>query len=177
VRRPGCAGRFPRRWCSRLLSSATCGPRCFGGDVLSASGKLYDFVPWHANAPPDLSKYYNRLLADAAFDFDPWRRFARQALWRGELPAWNPHVLSGTPFFANAQTALLSPFNVPYWALDVGYAAGVSAALKLWVAGFGTYPLARELRLSFFPGVLAGLSFASAPSTSTGSRTHTRMSQ
>lgn len=146
-----------------LFAAAVVGylsPALFGGDVLSASGKLYDFVPWHANTPPDLSKYHNRLLADAAVDFDPWRRFARQALWRGELPAWNPHVLSGTPFFANAQTALLSPFNVPYWVLDVDYAAGVSAALKLWVAGFGTYLLARELRLSFFPGVLAGLSFA-----------------
>lgn len=36
---------------------------------------------------------------------------------------------------------------------------GVAAALKLWLAGFGTYLLARELRLGFWPGMLAGVSF------------------
>jgi hypothetical protein len=77
-------------------------------------------------------------------------------------------VLSGTPFLGNAQTALFSPFSFPLWVLPLSFALGFAAALKLWMAAFGTYLLARELRLGFWPAVLAGSSSVSPRSTSCG---------
>lgn len=131
-----------------------------GGEVLSPAAMLYDLVPWRPYAPPDLGAYSNPTLIDAAVDFYPWLRYARESLHAGIPPLWNPFALSGTPFIANAQTALFSPFNLPFWTVSFNYAFGLSAALKLWVAAFGAYLLTRELQAGFFPGLLAGLSFA-----------------
>jgi hypothetical protein len=131
-----------------------------GGEVLSPSSLLYKFVPWQPAAPPDLHSYYNNFLSDAATEFEPWRLFAREQLRAGVFPSWNPYVLGGTPFFANAQTELASPFLIPQWLLPFNYALGVVAALKLWTAGLGAYFLGRELRLSFWPAILAGACFA-----------------
>jgi len=133
-------------------------PVLLGGSALSPASALYDYFPWKAFRPSDIG-LYNNLLTDPATDFQPWMKFARDSLRAGEFPAWNPAALSGTPFFANAQTALLSPFNVPLWFLPLGYAFGVSAALKLWAACFGTYLLVRRLGLGTVPGLVAGLAF------------------
>jgi hypothetical protein len=132
----------------------------FGGKVLSPISVLYSYPPGNAAAPGDLKDYLNTLLSDPARQFYPWEVFAHDSVRAGIFPAWNPYALGGTPFFANANVALLSPFTLPFLILPVKLALGVSAALKLWVAAFGMYLLVRELRLSFWPGVVAGVSFS-----------------
>lgn len=129
-----------------------------GRGVLTATTTLYDLLPWSAFAPHGVAR--NHLLTDPAVDFSPWMTFARAHLRAGDLPGWNPYALAGTPFYANPQTALLSPFNVPHWILPAWLAGGVSALLKLWVAAFGTFLLARALALRFLPCLLAGVAFA-----------------
>ena len=89
----------------------------------------------------------------------PWHELRRELLRSGTFPAWNPHALTGIPLFANPQAGLFSPFSLPLWVLPFTYAFGVVAALKLWAAAFGTYLLARELRLGFLAGLLAGIAF------------------
>lgn len=69
-------------------------------------------------------------------------------------------MLSGTPYFANSQSGLTSVFNLPLWILPLNYALGLVAWIKLTVGAFGTYLLVRELRLGFWPGVLAGASYS-----------------
>ena len=49
---------------------------------------------------------------DALGLFQPWREFARAALWKGTLPLWNPHIFCGLPFMSNGQTAVLYPPNL-----------------------------------------------------------------
>jgi hypothetical protein len=134
-------------------------PALVGGKVLSPAAAAYAWVPWSSFRPDDLGDYYNSLLHDEPTQFHVWKLYARNALEAGEFPAWNHLALSGTPFFANAQAALLSPFNLPFWTLPFDYAFGLSAALKLWVAAFGVYLLVRELGLGFGPGMVAGLTF------------------
>lgn len=135
-------------------------PVLVGGNVLSAGAVLWGVAPWRATIPADGIQYFNGLLSDAPTSYYPWDVLARRMLHSGTFPAWNPHAFAGTPFFANLSVAWLSPFSVPLWVLPLNYALGVAAALKLWVAAFGTYLLVRELRLGFWPGVLAGVSFA-----------------
>lgn len=130
------------------------------GQMLSAVSSLYGLAPWSAAAPPDISHFYNQLLIDQAKAHYPWDIFDRNVIHSGIFPAWNPLVLSGTPYFANSQNGLTSIFNLPLWVLPLNYALGFVAWIKLIVGAFGTYLLARELRLGFWPGVLAGVSYS-----------------
>ena len=137
-------------------------PALTGQGVLSQAAALYDWFPWKAFRPPDLHAY-DSSVADPAREFYPWLEHARDSIRSGDLPEWNPYALGGTPFLANQGTALFSPFNVFFWILSFKYAFGFVAALKLWVAAFGTYLLVRELRLGFWPAVVAGLAFGFCP--------------
>jgi hypothetical protein len=130
------------------------------GQMLSAVSSLYGLAPWSSVAPPDLSHFYNPLLIDQAKAHYPWDVFDRHAIHSGIFPAWNPLVLSGTPYFANSQSGLTSVFNIPLWILPLNYALGLVAWIKLLVGAFGAYLLVRELRLGFWPGVLAGVSYS-----------------
>lgn len=134
-------------------------PALIDDKVLSPDSVLYAFAPWRYAAPVGFQNAWNPLLTDIPAAYYPWDVFARDLIRAGVFPAWNPDAYSGTPFFANAQTGVLSPFNVPLWALPLNYGIAVSTWLKLWLAGFGAYLFARELKLGFWPGMLAGFSF------------------
>lgn len=134
-------------------------PVFIGGKVLSPNSVLFLFAPWRYVAPSDFQHTWNPVLSDIPANEYPWGVFARELIHKGVFPAWNPYAYSGTPFFANAQTGILSAFNVPLWVLPLNYGIALSAWVKLWLAGFGAYLLTRELKLGFWPGMLAGFSF------------------
>jgi hypothetical protein len=134
-------------------------PVLIGGEILSPISLLYEVPPWQHLRPSDIGGYSNGLLSDIPFADYPWRFFARGLIREGTLPAWNPHVFTGIPFLSNPQTGIFSAFSLPLWILPLNYGIGVAAALKLWVGGFGTYLVVRQLRLGFLPGLLAGTSF------------------
>ncbi len=142
-----------------LLALVYLWPALVGGKVLSPNSVLFAFWPWHAAAPQDFMRTWNPLLTDVPTAYYPWNVLARRMIHAGVFPAWNPYAYAGTPFYANAQTALLSPFNLPLWVLSLNFGIALSSWFKLWLGGFGTYLLVRELRLGFWPGVLAGVSF------------------
>ncbi|HET6447520.1 MAG TPA: hypothetical protein VFG31_00310, partial [Conexibacter sp.] len=129
-----------------------------GRPLLAASG-LYAQAPWSGFVPPDVAHYYNAILVDQPLSYYPWDVLSREYVRAGIFPAWNPRAFAGTPFWGNPEVAWLSPFTWPLWILPLNYALGLVAAVKLWLAGFGTYLLVRELRLGLWPGVVAGLSF------------------
>lgn len=135
-------------------------PALVGGGVLSPAALLYGFAPWNSMEPPGGLAHLNVILSDVPTSYYPWDALARDLLHDGTFPAWNPYAYGGTPFFANLSVAWLSPFSLPLWTLPLNYAVGVAAALKLWVAAFGTYLLVRELRLGFCAGIVAGASFS-----------------
>lgn len=135
-------------------------PVLLGGKMLGPLADLYRLAPWSRLAPPDLAEYTNSALWDVPSADYPWRFLARTLIREGVFPAWNPHVLTGIPFFANPQTMMLSPFSIPLWVLPLEYGVGLSAALMLWTAAFGTFLLVREVGLRFLPGLLAGVAYA-----------------
>lgn len=137
-------------------------PVLVGGEILSPLATLYRSVPWTGYAPSDVADYSNWMLVDLAWAIYPWRFLLRELLHQGTFPAWNPYVLGGIPLYQSPAAGLFSLFNLPLWVLPLTYALGVSAALKLFAGGFGTYLLARQLRLGFLPGLLAGIAFAFA---------------
>jgi hypothetical protein len=143
-----------------LLVLAYLWPALLAGRLLAPTALLYADPPWAALAPRGIARWMNGDLADPALLYYPWDVLARRLLHAGTFPAWNPYTFAGTPFLANFQLAWLSPFSLPLWLAPLNYGLGLAAALKLWTAGFGSYLLARELRLSFWPAMLAAVSFA-----------------
>jgi hypothetical protein len=135
-------------------------PVLVGGRIFSPIADLYYSVPWQAHAPADVRHFQNPTLIDVPLAHYPWRVLVRQLLHAGVLPAWNPYALGGIPLYANPQTGVFSLVNVPLWILPLNYGLSVSAALKLGIGAFGSYLLARELRLGFLAGLLAGVTFA-----------------
>jgi hypothetical protein len=135
-------------------------PALIEGHVLSPTALLFAQAPWQTSAPTGVARWINGDLGDVPLSYYPWDVLARSMIHAGTFPAWNPYAFGGTPLLANSQIAWLSPFSLPLWILPLNYGLGVAAALKLWAAGFGTYVLARELRLDFWPGIVAGIAFA-----------------
>jgi hypothetical protein len=135
-------------------------PALVEGHPLAPLALLRFETPWALRATNSMRQYLNGDLADVPISYYPWDALARSFIHAGTFPSWNPYAFAGTPLFANVQVAWASPFSLPLWLLPLNYGLGVAAALKLWTAAFGTYLLVRELRLGFWPGIVAGIGFA-----------------
>ena len=142
-----------------LLAVAFVSPALAPGRTLSTADGLYSVPPWTEERPDgvkDLGANYE--LLDQSLQFEPFLRFTDRTL--PDAPLWNPHVMGGRPFLANAQSAVFSPFSVPAYVMPFERAYAWGAALKLFIAAFGMYLLARALRLRFAPALLAGVVYA-----------------
>ena len=95
-----------------LLSLIMVGPALLPGWTLSSSDGLWTATPWMAFKPDDVRLYgSNYELADAVAVFQPFFEFTRATL--PDVPLWNPHLMAGRPFLADAQSAVFSPFTAP----------------------------------------------------------------
>lgn len=101
----------------------------------------------------------NQLQSDAVTQMLPWVLFNRAELAAGRFPLWNPYNAAGTPHFANYQSAVLSPFSVPFYVLDFKPALLVSAALKLLALGLFTYLFLREIGCGWLAATAGALAF------------------
>lgn len=101
----------------------------------------------------------NQLLSDPAVEMLPWLLHAREELGEGRLPLWNERNGCGVPHFANAQSAVLSPFSLPFYVLPLKVALLVAAAAKLFLAAAFTWLFLRRIGLAFWPAFLGATSF------------------
>ena len=133
------------------------------GDQIGQSYTNFSYVPFYASLPSE--RLPPRSMAqDAALTFYPWARVARAQLRDGSLPLWNRYEYGGTTLVGNFQSALFSPLNWPLLVIPLGFAFGVVALLKLFVAGLGAYALARGLDSGREGAFLAGIVYMlSAP--------------
>lgn len=128
------------------------------GRNLSASDYLWSAAPWRSLTPAGVRDGgANGELADSVAAFQLFTQYA--AHYAGGWPLWNPHIMSGRPFLANAQSALLSPFTVPAYLLPFWASLGVTAVLKLFTASFGGFLLARTLGLRLGGSLMTGLTY------------------
>jgi Bacterial membrane protein YfhO len=154
--------RRPAVWAAVLYAVLAIGfvsPALMPGKTLSSSDYLYSVTPWTDSRPDDVRPLGSNFeLIDQTLQFEPFYRYTKERL--PDMPLWNPYVMAGRPYLANAQSAVFSPFSTPAYAMPVSRALGWIAALKLFVAAFGAYLLARALRLRFAPALLAGIVYA-----------------
>jgi Bacterial membrane protein YfhO len=141
-----------------LLAALLIGPGLLPGHTVSGSDYLWSAAPWQTARPsgvPDFGR--NAELADPVTVFQPFLGYTREQL--PTIPLWNPHLMAGRPFVANAQSAVFSLFSVPSYVLPFWWSLSLVAALKVFVAAFGTFLLGRALSMSWAGAFLAGVVF------------------
>jgi len=89
----------------------------------------------------------------------PQHLVTARALLAGRLPEWNDLLHLGLPHLANPTSAVFYP---PTWLdlLDVVWALNARVALHVWLAGVGTWLLARRLGAARVGAAVAALAFA-----------------
>jgi hypothetical protein len=154
-RHPAAAAALVYAVLSVALYSAAFAP----GHTLSASDFLWSAAPWAAERPADVEFLGSNLeLVDYPTFLQPWLRYTRERL--PDAPLWNPYISGGRPYFANTQSAVLSPLSLPAYVLPFWWSLAVIAVMKVFIAAFGTYLLGRTLGMRFAGALLAGLVFA-----------------
>ncbi|MEA2573395.1 MAG: hypothetical protein QOH93_693 [Chloroflexia bacterium] len=119
----------------------------------------YDYMWIGHEVPPGTKIDQNHTVADVADYFYPYVTYSIQRLRTGQFPLWNPYILTGTPFLASSQPAVLDPVNLvallagpyDYWTW--------AAWLRLALLGFTTYGFMRALGRSTAAGIAAGVVF------------------
>lgn len=128
----------------------------FGGRGLVPADGIFNFPPWLSatNRPS------NSLLWDQFMVFIPQHAYTHRELMQGKFPLWNPNLDCGVPNLASMDGALLFPVNLLLLPLDPFYAGGISALIKLFLAGWFTMLYLRLLGASDAGAFLAGLTFS-----------------
>lgn len=127
--------------------------------VLSPAAMVFDTPVFAGLAPEHDQAAENELLFDQVYQFTPWRTFARDELLDGRLPLWNPYSSTGAPLVATMQAAVFYPVNLVMAPAEPGRALLLSALLRLWLAGFGTYLLVRRFGLALLPALVSATAF------------------
>ncbi len=135
-------------------------PAVLGAKVLGPEDLLLFNAPLGSLRPPGFLHPSNFLLTDAVEVFHPDLEWARGVLRGGSLPLWDPYVFGGWPVFASQQTAILYPLNWLAFLLPFWPALGIIAALKVLVAGVGTWWLCRRLGQGRSAALLAAVTYA-----------------
>lgn len=129
----------------------------FPGDLLIAEytpWKTYSYLGYGPGTYPNKAQFFDTLR-----QLYPWKTFAIQQIKQGVFPLWNPYNFSGSPLFANFQSAVLYPFSLLYFFLPQITAWSVLVFLQPLLAAVFTYLYAKKIKLSVFGAFLAGISY------------------
>ncbi|PYS36108.1 MAG: hypothetical protein DMG14_25425 [Acidobacteria bacterium] len=99
-------------------------------------------------------------LIDIVAMFYPFRALLGRAAEERTLPLWNPHIMSGAPFQANAQSAAFAPLNIFYYVLPLKIAWTASLVIRLFLAGVFMTMFVRSIGGSATGSIVSGLLFA-----------------
>jgi hypothetical protein len=142
-----------------VLSLVMVGQGLLPGRTLSSSDGLWTMAPFTSSTPDGVRPLGSNFeTADSVAVFQPFYEYTRAAL--PDVPLWNPHLMAGRPYLADAQSAIFSPFSAPAYVLPFWKSLAVIGLLRLFVAAFGMYLFARALGMRFGGALLSGIVFA-----------------
>lgn len=106
----------------------------------SSTYQVNFFPPWS-----HYEKYHgpvkNNAMPDVHTQIYPWKKLTIDTYKNGEIPLWNPYSFSGNPHLANFQTAILSPFNILFFAFSFIDGWSILVLLQSLLAGVFVYLL------------------------------------
>ena len=99
--------------------------------------------------------------SDFVLYFHPWKHYLYNHFQStGEIPLWNPYVLSGTPYLADLQTSPFYPLGFLFYLIPTDQAYTYTVMLH-WVFGILTiYYFARSIPLRRGASCLASIIFS-----------------
>ena len=94
----------------------------------------------------------------------PLKIILQESVRNFQIPLWEPKIGQGFPILDEGQIGFFYPLNIilfaifPFWlAFNLGY------TITFLIAAFGTYLLARSLKISKIGSTLAALTFSFSP--------------
>jgi hypothetical protein len=129
----------------------------FSGKTMLPYDNLYAFEPWHSLRPDVVP--YNPLISDLVLETAVWELHARRSFMSGQLPLWNPQILAGAPFLADAQGSVLYPLDLVLYWLPLADAFAWYTALHVTLAGLGSYALGRLIGMRRAAALFTALAF------------------
>ncbi len=99
------------------------------------------------------------LISDIPVQFLPWKWFAKENLFDGKVPLWNPYTYGGSPFLANYQSTVFYPVDLVLYLLPLRYHFGLSLLVHMTISIFLMLLLARSCGLSRWSSCLAALAY------------------
>jgi hypothetical protein len=119
------------------------GPVLWGGRLLLPLDGLRGEAPFRQLLPTD--PHGNPLQGDLLQLVTPSLAAVREEYGAGRWPLWNPRVGAGMPLLSDPQAQAAAPLVLFATPLPVWRAAGVTAALRVWIAlVFGFLSLRRQ---------------------------------
>jgi hypothetical protein len=118
---------------------------------ITQNQSLTNLVPGHRSG--------NQLISDPVVEMVPWLLFNRAELAAGRVPLWNPYNACGIPHLASYQSAVFSPFSLPFYVFSLKWALLLTAGLKLYLLGLFTYLFLLRLRVGHLPALLGAVAF------------------
>ena len=130
-------------------------------------------IRWHNLLPPILLVtsvfiFFGKLMvtdktlfgSDFVLAFHPWKQFVYDYIRsHGNLPLWNPYVLSGTPFLADIQTSLFYPLGFLFYLLPSAVAYGYTVILHFALGAIFMYAFARAIHMGKTGAFVAAIVF------------------
>ncbi|MCB0208322.1 MAG: oligosaccharide flippase family protein [Anaerolineae bacterium] len=136
-------------------------PVTLGPSTLLPVDNLFAYEPWNSyKAELGVSSPQNQLVADLILENYAWKKFIRDSIANGQIPLWNPYILSGHPFLANGQHSALYPFTIIFYILPLSKAYGWFTVSQLWLAGLNMYIFLRVLRAKRIGALIAGITYS-----------------
>lgn len=136
-------------------------PVTLGSSTLLPVDNLFAYEPWLTYRDElGLGLPQNQLLSDLILENYVWKKFTRETLAAGQLPLWNPYILSGQPFLANGQHSAYYPFSLLFYILPLPQAYGWFTVSQLWLAGLTMYIFLRVLGGSRLAALVAGMTYS-----------------
>jgi hypothetical protein len=140
-------------------------PGLVPGHTISGADYLWSAAPWNTSVPagiPLRSTHpviygQNPVLVDPVTVFEPFLQYTKSQL--PHIPLWDPYILAGSPYLADMQSAIFSPFSLPAYILPFWWSLSVIAVLKVLVASMGGFMLGRALKMRFAAAFLCGAVF------------------
>jgi hypothetical protein len=104
--------------------------------------------------------FFDRLyfLRDLSFLFAPWKIYTTEAIQKGELPFWAPHVYCGYPLLSNVQTAVFYPFSLLFYLFSYPQGLRLFYIVHFTILGIFAYLLLRR-RFSILPSLAGTILF------------------
>ena len=104
----------------------------------------------------DQALYFGDAIMGVYPAHDLWRQYVHQ----GDLPVWNPYIMNGMPFLADAEFSSFYPSMLLNLVLPLSRALAADLALHVFLLAALTYAFLRRRGLAWSPAFLGACTFA-----------------